>query len=45
MPIIFVTGRPDALPPENRTGRDAVIAKPYLPSEVCATVRRLMAAG
>lgn len=41
MPIIFVTGRPDALPPDARTARDAFIAKPYLPSEVCATARRL----
>jgi DNA-binding response OmpR family regulator len=41
MPIIYMTGRPDSLPCGIRGERDVFIAKPYLPSEVCATVRRL----
>lgn len=41
LPVIFVTGRPEALAAAERTDRDGFIAKPYLPSEVCAAVRRL----
>ena len=43
LPIIFVTGRQEATG-ALLTGRDLFIAKPYLPSEVCAAVRRLLAA-
>jgi DNA-binding response OmpR family regulator len=42
LPVIFVTGRPEALPAADLTERDGFIAKPYLPSEVCAAVRRLI---
>jgi DNA-binding response OmpR family regulator len=42
LPIIYMTGRPDSLASGARSGRDVFIAKPYLPSEVCATARRLM---
>jgi CheY-like chemotaxis protein len=41
LPVVFMTGRPDVLGPGGRTTRDAVIAKPYLPSEVCAAAHRL----
>ncbi len=43
LPIIFVTGRPEAVG-ALLTRRDLFIAKPYLPSEVCAAARRLTAA-
>lgn len=41
LPVIYMSGRPDtacALDP----AREAMIAKPYLPSEVCGTVHRLL---
>ena len=38
--VIFMTGRPDAMA-EGGTPDEAFIAKPYLPSQVCATARRL----
>ena len=41
IPVIFMTGRPEPLGESFR--RDVVIAKPYLPSEVCAAVARLLA--
>ena len=37
LPVIFMTGRPDAASTA-RNARDRVIAKPYLPSEICAVV-------
>ena len=43
LPVIFMTGRPD--PGRDGalgTGREVFISKPYLPSEVCATVARLL---
>ena len=41
MPVIYMTGRPDAFGASTRTPYDAFITKPYLPSEVCATARRM----
>jgi len=41
LPVIFMTGRPESVIQAGRSGRDAFIAKPYLPSEVCAAARRL----
>lgn len=38
--VIFMTGRPDAMAAADTPG-EAFIAKPYLPSQVCATARRL----
>ena len=43
LPVIFMTGRPDP----GRDGalgsrREVFISKPYLPSEVCAAVARLL---
>lgn len=45
LPVIFMTGRPD---PDARAAahrRDVFISKPYLPSDVCAAVARLLAGG
>lgn len=41
LPVIYMTGRPDSGAGAPSTERDAFIAKPYLPSQVCATARRL----
>ena len=43
LPVIFTSGGTDAAQRERMTARDAFIAKPYLPSDVCALVRRMMA--
>ncbi len=43
LPAIFMTGRPDTMAGSTVSERDAFIAKPYLPSEVAAEVRRLTA--
>lgn len=40
LPVIYVSGRPDAVQ-DLASSRDVVIAKPYLPSDVCAAARRL----
>jgi CheY-like chemotaxis protein len=42
IPVIFMTGRPDSLSRDATSPGDVFIAKPYLPSEVCATARRLL---
>jgi len=42
LPIVFMTGRPDQLAGFTLSDRDARIAKPYLPSQVTAAVRRLL---
>jgi DNA-binding response OmpR family regulator len=44
LPVIFVTGRPDAARRPSLDRRELYIAKPYLPSEVCAAARRLIPA-
>ena len=41
LPVIFMTGRPDAL--DQAGARDMFVAKPYLPSEICAAVRKMLA--
>ena len=43
LPVIYMTGRPDKIPEVDSTGNEAFIAKPYLPSEVATTLRRLTA--
>lgn len=45
LPIIYVSGRPDALNGTGRTDRDLFIAKPYLPSDITAAVKRLAGPG
>ena len=42
IPVIFMTGRPDSLSRNATSPGDVFIAKPYLPSEVCAAARRLL---
>ncbi len=41
---IFVTGGPDPVPRSSASGSVLFIAKPCLPSEVCAAARRLVTA-
>ncbi|MDA8248307.1 MAG: response regulator [Rhodospirillales bacterium] len=41
IPVIFVTGGPNA-PSGPASPHEAFITKPYLPSDVCATVRRMI---
>ena len=43
LPVIFMTGRPDAR--DEAGTRDMFVAKPYLPSEICAAVRKMLAAA
>ena len=43
LPVIYMTGRPDTMAGLTVSERDAFIAKPYVPSEVTAAVRRLTA--
>ncbi len=40
LPVIFMTGRPD--PGRVAGARELTIPKPYLPSEICAAVARLL---
>ncbi len=40
LPVIFMTGRPDAM--EGAGPRDMFVAKPYLPSEICKAVRTML---
>ena len=41
--VIYVTGRPDAVTGATNSPREALITKPYLPSEIISAVRRLVA--
>ncbi len=41
LPVIFMTGRPDAAALASGA-RDRFIAKPYLPSEICAAVEDIL---
>ena len=44
IPIILTTGRPEALKPLGpRRANEATVLKPFLPSELVAVVRRLLA--
>jgi CheY-like chemotaxis protein len=46
MPVVFATARPDSIRAFNdRRDFDAVVAKPYGPDQMLATVRRILAAG
>jgi CheY-like chemotaxis protein len=42
LPVIFMTGRPDAMLGQPTGQRDMYVAKPYLPSEICTAVRRML---
>ncbi len=43
LPVIFTTGRPDPAT-AGSARRDVFIAKPYLPSEMCAAVDKILRA-
>ena len=43
LPVIFMTGRPDAAVAHGAGAREIYVAKPYLPSEICAAVRKMLA--
>lgn len=43
LPIIFMTGRPESAAEDLKSGREMYVSKPYLPSEICAAVRKLLA--
>ncbi len=42
LPVIFMTGRPEALGGD-AGARESIVSKPYLPSEIAAHVRRVLA--
>ncbi len=44
LPVIYMTGRPDALPEMLDPARDKVIAKPYAPSALCAAAHSMLRA-
>ena len=44
LPIIFMTGRPDRIGVVD-PAHEMVIAKPYLPSEICAAARPMRMLG
>ncbi len=44
LPIIFMTGRPDRVGAVD-PAREMVISKPYLPSQICAAARAMLARG
>ncbi len=41
LPVIFMTGRPDTLERKSAS-KELYVAKPYLPSEICAAVRKML---
>jgi CheY-like chemotaxis protein len=44
LPVIYMTGRPDSMTGQTTGAREMYVAKPYLPSDICAAVRRMIAA-
>ena len=44
LPVIFMTGRPEPGAGHLAGKREVTISKPYLPSEVCAAIARLLGA-
>jgi CheY-like chemotaxis protein len=44
LPIIFMTGRPDRIGPVDPE-RELIIAKPYMPSQICTAARAMLAKG
>ncbi len=43
LPVIYMTGRPDSMTGQTTGAREMYVAKPYLPSDICAAVRRMIA--
>ncbi len=42
LPVIFMSGRPDSIGKPEPGSREVHIAKPYLPSEICAAVQKML---
>jgi CheY-like chemotaxis protein len=42
LPVIFMTGRPDTMDGRSPDAKEIYVAKPYLPSEICTAVRRML---
>ena len=42
LPVIFMTGRPEAMGGDGFGALDVFISKPYLPSDICAAVKRML---
>ncbi len=42
LPVIYMTGRPDSMTGQATGAREMYVAKPYLPSDICAAVRRML---
>ena len=43
LPVIFMTGRPETMQGLSTGGREEYVAKPYLPSDICKAVKRMLA--
>ena len=43
LPVIFMTGAADTVNNASPGARDKYLAKPYLPAEMCAAVRQMLA--
>jgi CheY-like chemotaxis protein len=43
LPVIFMSGRPDESEPDPNGAKEMNISKPYLPSEICTAVRKMLA--
>ena len=41
LPVIFMTGRPDTIAAQDGA-REVFVAKPYLPSEICLAIKRML---
>ncbi len=44
LPVIYMTGRPDSMTGQTTGAREMYVAKPYLPSDICAAIRRMLEA-
>ncbi len=42
LPVIFMTGRPDTIAGQLSHANEMFVAKPYLPSEICRAVKRML---
>ncbi len=42
LPVIFMTGRPEAMGRDAAGALDAFISKPYLPSDICTAVKQML---
>jgi CheY-like chemotaxis protein len=42
LPVVFMTGRPDLIGRRDGPANQVVVAKPYVPSDICEAARRLL---